>query len=462
MIEIESLLNNGISEEDILGILGKKIPGIQQKIKSALMEGYLPNQILKFFQLHGSKNKKADRLMGFSPSQQDASKLAAQSRPQDNIQRRLASLVGDVAPAVVGGLGALALGRAIPKAAKQLAPLIGKNTTASNQVNKISPIKSSIQDATGQFPVNVSNPEIVEALKNTVTEKDQVPSEKNLDIKAILDSHQLTDQIENLRQAGNSPENISTFIKTFMSDKLKGVEKSANLPFEQVVSEYFNQNPVKTPEQPIEENKLTEQPIEEEPQNEQKSTMVALSNGDVGNVESIKDGVAKINVDGQIKNRRESDLIESPLPEKSLGELYTELTDKIPEHARSGPINLAGYDPEHNELLFVPHSGALYVYSDIPQEFADKLKDAMFQAKTTGKNFYGAWTEGEASRGAGLSALIKDLQKKHGGKGKEYIRKYERIYDLFALPKEEIAAKQKEATQKRKEQRKNAKRKPKV
>jgi hypothetical protein len=147
--------------------------------------------------------------------------------------------------------------------------------------------------------------------------------------------------------------------------------------------------------------------------------------------------------DGKFKTRKEEDLISSPIPEEDMADLYERAVKSIPEAERSAVINWAGYDDNHNELAFKPHTGALYVYKDIPKEFADKLKDAMFQAKTTGSNFYGAWSQGEASRGAGLSVLIRDLQKEYGGKGKEYVRKYGEIHDLFRLPKEEIARRQK-------------------
>lgn len=157
--------------------------------------------------------------------------------------------------------------------------------------------------------------------------------------------------------------------------------------------------------------------------------------GDLGQIESSHKGISTINVDGKKKQFHEDDLIKSPLPEKDLAQLYEDLVQAIPESERSAMINVAGYDPNHNELIFMPHDGALYVYKDIPEEFADKLKSAMFQAKTTGENFYGAWAQGEASRGAGLFQLIRELQKLYGGKGKEYVRKYEKVYDLLALPK---------------------------
>ena len=187
------------------------------------------------------------------------------------------------------------------------------------------------------------------------------------------------------------------------------------------------------------------------PQEEAKapeSNEVMLPNGELGNIKGKDAKGLLVESDGHVKKYSEDDVIKPPMPEKDLGDLYEDLVKAIPEEAKSSMINVAGYDPNHNEFIFMPHDGALYVYKDIPQEFADKLQAAMFKAKTTGENLYGAWAEGEESRGAGLSALIKELQKLYGGKGKEYTRKFEKVFDYFELAKK--AYKEKHAKRKRK------------
>src|SRR5690606_9687694 len=93
---------------------------------------------------------------------------------------------------------------------------------------------------------------------------------------------------------------------------------------------------------------------------------VMLKDGSLGQLESLKDGIAKINVGGQIKHRKLDEIEQSPIPEPELADLYEKLTNAIPESARSSVINFAGYDANVNELAFRPHNGSLYVYKDIP------------------------------------------------------------------------------------------------
>ena len=95
-------------------------------------------------------------------------------------------------------------------------------------------------------------------------------------------------------------------------------------------------------------------------------------------------------------------------------------------------VNWAGYDPKTNELSFLPHDGALYIYKNISPEQKDMLTSILSTRKTSGGNFIGPWKAGSKSPiGAAMSALIKQLQAERGGKGNEYEEKYETVYNYL-------------------------------
>lgn len=263
----------------------------------------------------------------------------------------------------------------------------------------------------------------------------------------FLKKRNLVPKIQAMVKAGKPKEKILEYLKKNIpmmeQEYLRTVGKkgeSLDQKLGNIVDRFFTSQSAEMPKQEAKISKGAE----------------VLTPSGIGTVKAEDKTGLIVESEGKAHKIPASEAITSPLPEKDLGDLYTELVNKIPESERSSMINVAGYDPNVNEFIFMPHDGALYVYKDIPPEFADKLKSALFQAKTTGSNFYGAWTKGEESRGAGLSALIKELQSLYGGKGKEYVRKYEKIYDFFALPKQAV----KEREKREREERKKRKQRP--
>ncbi len=178
----------------------------------------------------------------------------------------------------------------------------------------------------------------------------------------------------------------------------------------------------------------------------EKNSVVSSPNG-VGEVKSIKEKTALVDIDGKLTKVNVEDLESEP---PDIADLYDNLFNAIPKEYQSRMMNYAGYDEDANELIFRPHGGAAYVYKDIPPQFAEDLKNRLHNAKTTGKNMYGMWNEGDPSYGAGMSALIKELQKTYGGKGKEYVRKYNTLFDILGIPHEEKKRKEQEERRKRK------------
>ena len=145
------------------------------------------------------------------------------------------------------------------------------------------------------------------------------------------------------------------------------------------------------------------------------------------------------------------DLAQSPLLEKDLAELHNDLISGIEKETgeeTSRNVHWAAYDPETNSLLYVPYLGSGYLYDEIPEEDVKLLTNFLSTRKTTGKNFIGAWGAGTKSPiGAAMSALIKRLQSERGGKGKEYSRKFQTVYNAYE-PAQKAAKKDEEKKRK--------------
>src|SRR5580692_1191011 len=169
-----------------------------------------------------------------------------------------------------------------------------------------------------------------------------------------------------------------------------------------------------------------------------KNSIIASPNG-MGEVKEMRNGQALIDIDGKLHKAKEEELIQSPLPEKDLAELYNDLIGGIEKESGqqvSRNVYWSGYDPKTNELAYVPHDGALYIYDDISPEDGKELTNLLSQRKSTGQNYIGAWTKGTQSPiGAAMYKLIQKLQSERGGKGKEYSGKFEKLYDALELAK---------------------------
>lgn len=439
-------LAGGYTQDQVLNFIISSFPQLGRRIKEAKKLGHDSSEIIKLFQGSDQKElanleKKLEVEKGYNPSisaQRETLRTSSLTQGM-NIGKGLAKAGGSA-------LGAYALSRALPKAVQQIAPQL------AGQAISPTPIP--------QGPT----PNISPAAAN-ITEKQEGSIGQN-----VLNKSPIKTFIERALKMNQSSEDVAAAARKIHPKEVKALEKEAGENLEAILSKYQpeTENAQETQLQGQErENmepagpKLVETPKEAERPNEGETPTVGnlalLPNGDIGEVQAIRKGIVKLDVDGKERHKKESELESVPISSPDLADLYSQLTQAIPESQRSSVINFAGYDPNVNELAFRPHGGGLYIYKDIPADFADKLKNAMFKAKTTGENFYGAWGAGEESRFAGLSQLIRDLQKQYGGKGKEYIRKYETLVDFLGAPE----AAKKEKHKKLMEEKKLAKQKAK-
>jgi len=341
-------------------------------------------------------------------------------------------------------------------------PLPYTNPSAQNR-----PIPNTQPQPTPQAPLVPSATAPIANPTATPTKSAPLPKEFHKMAKDMLDT-------------GNDPETIAGAFKKFYPEKVKKYEEATGQPIDGAVQDFASQN---MPEKPQEKALPVSSPIMEEglqavektttpiaeptttPIKKEKGSTVALPNGDIGEITHIRQGIATVNANGKEFRRKVEELIEPPMEQKDLAELYKDLVSGIEEKTGeevSRMVNWAGYDPKTNELAFVPHLGALYVYDNISPEDAAELTSILSTRKSTGENFIGAWKQGSKSPiGAAMYKLIQKLQKERGGKGSEYKGKYEKIYDAFELPKIEAKTKISEKKKLLKEKEDDKKRKAK-
>jgi hypothetical protein len=403
-------LDEGYSAEDVLGYISKTIPKMLPSIKKARNAGYTVQQILGFLSKKFESN--------YRPGMSESEIHAANRRSDAEMTKHGLKILGTVAAAPLAGAAARSvLSRALPAS---LAPSTGQITSGTDIADQIAnqpqpslPLGRSMisteQQPPNQLQSSSSQPPSETQNIPQVSEVKQ-PEVKTINADELLTKHKFKQKVDDILKAGNDAEQTAAFFKKFYPQLAKDVEKEAGIPLDQVIDQYTSQKPTI-----------------------KKNLLVATPKG-VGEVKETREGESLVDIDGKMHKVSDEEIETEP---EDIADLYDRLFEAIPDQYKSRMMNYAGYDEEANELLFRPHGGAAYVYKNIPQEFAEELKNRLHRAKTTGKNMYGMWHEGDQSYGAGMSALIKQLQAQYGGKGKEYVRKYNTLFDILGIPHEE-------------------------
>jgi hypothetical protein len=293
-------------------------------------------------------------------------------------------------------------------------------------------------------------------------------------------------KIADMIQSKNTPEAIAQYFKQFNPSQTKKLEKETGQPIENIIAEYmksdvkpldidekkplsreetltkFRENIISKHEKEAQESKSVEPEskkldVSKEAPKIEKGHTVSTPQG-IGEVKEIRNGKAIVEVDGKKHQVNEDELIQSPIPEKDLAELYEDLIggiEKTTGKQVSRNVEWAGYDANTNELAYKPHgSDKLYAYEDIEPEDVNMLTSLLTQRKSTGENFIGAWEAGsESPIGAAMYQLIKKLQAARGGKGNEYKNRYETIYDALEPAKKSLKEKHAERKKKAKKPR---------
>lgn len=387
---IHQLLDNGVSEEEILASLTKQIPSLARKASRMFTGGWSPRQVLDSFSQDKDVQKSARRgLKPVTPGEIASMRLRnsydniPQSQGKES-REALTNFTKKAAPIALTALGTqmagpvaeAAMGRALPHVSNLLKTVLGPQTTSEGTL----------------LPTPLNSESI------PVTNSKLNPSQPPVNAPSIP-------QVPNTVQ----PEGISS--TSIEPNKLTGLANMLS---------------------PGDEKSQEE--AEKLAQRLTKNSTVIAPQG-VGEVKEIRNGKAIVEIDGKRHQIDESELESSPIPEKDLADLYDELIEGIEGETGedvSRMVQWAGYNPETNTLQFLPHTGKLYKYGNISEEDAALLTDILSTRKTSGSNFIGAWKAGSKSPiGAALSKLIRKLQSERGGKGNEYEETHEPIYSAY-------------------------------
>lgn len=447
-------LEQGYSPEQVIGYLSKAIPQMSPMIKKAQKAGYPAQQILGFL----SKNFESEERRGMSESEiHAANRRSDAERVKYGLQLGAAAIATPLAARAVQG----ALARALPSSLTQGVGLPGIGNDNLVQSSHLPPqvqqlpteMQSTLQQSqniSSQPPVSSNIPQQTQPIQPQVITNN---------ISEVINKHGLGKHIDELSQNIKDPKAIAAVLYNKFPKEMKAFQKDAGKPMEDAITEYMqgNMNGAASAAQmkpQIEKQVETEStPLVEEPLIKIERGHNVLSPQGMGEVREVRNGQAIVEIDGKKHKVSEDELIQSPIPEKELADLYEDLISGIEKTTGkqvSRNVDWAGYDPNTNELAYKPHgSDKLYAYEDISPEDVELLTSLLTQRKSTGENFIGAWSAGtESPIGAAMYQLIKKLQAERGGKGSEYKNKYETIYD--ALEPAKKAAKERHAERKKK------------
>lgn len=406
MTAILNVLGSGFSAKKIIDFFIRKNPEIGEKIKTLLASGFSAEQILKFFSKGDNFDKLRSQMENSYSIQNNANPLVQSEEirgrnltndPASMLQRSAGPLARSALTAGAGLLGSYALSRALPGIVQQFAPGMTQNVPTGPTPQQIA---QNVPKQIQQQAAPVINP--------------AAPAPVPVPVKAsqVLDELGIKERVDNMLKAGNTPEAISTVLSSIGKKKFKTDEELAS-----TIAQYAQEKPSEPVQKAQNEPQLqkasglpeqAEQPKEETPI-QAKSTVI-LPSGDVGEVKSIKNGIATIEVNGVDKTRKVDDLDQSPLNTDELADKYDALFAAIPEKERSAFISWAGYDEDTNTLGFIPRGGKYEEISNISPEYAQAIKDATGQARTSGEKREGLWIAGESTRGGLIYNLIEKIQ----------------------------------------------------
>lgn len=423
---------------EVLNFLKSKIPRVGNDISNARSSGYSDEDILKFFQgkLKTDNSPRAQKEHSATEEYLSNSGLKTNAEKQAQKARFLKGALG-VAGTALGVYG-------MYKNYTGMLSGVGRAFGFGEQPPEPRPM--------GGAPV--------EPAREGVAPVVPPPTElaQQFDPMQMLEESGIKENVDNLIRLGNTPESIKAAIGFQLNPRVRNeIQKKTGRSLDEIIDEYVSQKQAVPREEQLVERE--EQPIEMEGRPEKLppeklgiGSTVLTPNDAIGQIKDLPGQTTKLQVGEKEKVHKTDDLIQLPIPERDLADIYTELISKMEETTGqqvSRNVYFAGYDPNVNELAYVPHTGGVYVYDDINPEDAKELTNLLTQRKTTGQNYIGAWQKGtESPIGAAMSKLILKLQKERGGKGKEYIRKFLPIYD--ALEPAKIAKKRKYEEEKRK------------
>jgi len=376
MNPIFTALSSGHNPKDILKYLMKAIPQMAPNIKKAQRAGYQAQQILGFL----SKTFETEDRTGMSESERHAvNRRADASRAKYGLKTAAIAAATPIAAAATGA----ALSRALPSSLQGLigsqVPGVSQSHPSNNLTtpNVVNPLQSASAPTSPinptQTPQKLLSPQNPPVESNNITQpvESVQPEINTLPVENVLDNFGIKERVDALLNNNDVPTTSAAVWSLLNPNQKKAYEKALKAgeikPLEEVIDEYSKlklsskepkqesfelsptlqgaENPINTDILPDNTDKIKEL---------QKESTVISPVG-LGRIKELRNGKAMLEIDGKKHVVNEDELIESPLPEKELEELYDDLISGIEKKTGqevSRNVHWAGYDQNTNELAY--------------------------------------------------------------------------------------------------------------
>lgn len=183
----------------------------------------------------------------------------------------------------------------------------------------------------------------------------------------------------------------------FRANQPQEMQEQQEQSIEQELPEDIELPPITQPE-PIKKS-------EHKPLDIDFKKLAILPKGKIGTIESIENGVAKINVDGKTINEKVSNLNQEP---EGLEEAVRHIVKSIPESLKSTSMQSIVHIPGINIMLTQFYDGKWAWYKDFPEDIYRNIAIGSYEPKGEAKTGIGEYKPGVVdSRGAGFDQEVK-------------------------------------------------------
>lgn len=451
---IFNAIGRGYQARYILNAIGRQAPGYQNTINNLYMAGYTADRILN------SIANKTDK-KNYDPDMFLTEHEKVQKRDKEQKTKAymtVAAVGGTAALAAAGAYALMKRNQAIqpsaiypaPPKRKQIgapqkqaqlpyiAPTSPQSPTPPSQ--PIAPMPQAAQNAPAQAPSAPSPPpptvsktaELLKGLKEdtrmsnlidggydlaTTTAIYRAAAPKN--VLSILEKaegglekvvsdytqylREAKDQLQQQQQEQQAPQNFSQMAQSTIQKK---PEEQTN-----VMNEFIKaQQPQQVQGQPVapQQEASSVQPQEVlpiQPIQPASKPLVSLKNGQIGELESEKNHVAEINVNGQLKKEKLSNVTKEP---PDIEQAVREVVNSIPENMKSTQLQSMVYIPGMNVMLSQFYGGKWAYYLDFPEDTYKSISLGTYEPKGQGVTGIAEYKPGVAdSRGAGFHQEVK-------------------------------------------------------
>lgn len=400
MTAILSALGAGVSAKQILKFLIKQSPNMGNKIQSMLAAGLTAEKILDFLKKPDNYQKMKEHIASEqqSPTSVEnplvmAEKIRQSGAPGERAGRATSAL-GTAAKTglTLGGayLAQQALSRALPD-----------NVEVQQEAPKQPVLQGEVLPTpTAKLPF--------EALETGVQPPQTMPKQT-----AAKSGNPIIDRAKELIAGGATDAD-------FIAKKVVKDLKIKDQFTKGAVSGYVRDLLQPKSENPDLKN-ATQKPPPESPH--EKGSIVGTPKG-VGEVEDVRQGIAKVNVNGKPTTVKVDELESEPEDFKNI-KINVD-TSKIPELGKSSVLWSVQLPPDRSSLLIETtstHGNKSYRYTrkdgqPIKAEEILKLKHEIATATGEGGNLYGTYYIGEGSRGSHYAKQIQQMADKLDENGK--------------------------------------------